>query len=250
MSNRRSAPSSPSRRPSKPSAADSLPLFNAQLAVLSPSAVPTPTLTTALAVLQSLSYPIKQLESCASGNMLMLLFTHLSEVKIKAYVVHKAISAASSAARKASLTAVESKICAFTLHLLANQKNADMTTSQTDFIVSYLTSRSLPPDHGTLRALSKVLTNFGNKVTSSEITAQEVVAPLILPLIATSPNTTPINTSSTRCAALDCISGLLKHPVQASAIFSPLVVDVRDDGSEVTGEAPNLPLFTQRVRPL
>jgi hypothetical protein len=121
------------------------------------------------------------------------------------------------------------------LHLLANQRNASLSASTADFLLEYLTSSCLggsrdpEPPYAALRALSKLLASFGNKVTSSERTAQSVVRPLMLPLIERAAGGAHAAVQC-RCAALDCMAGLLRHPTQASAMFSPLVVDVRDDG--------------------
>ncbi|GMH57731.1 hypothetical protein TrRE_jg6785, partial [Triparma retinervis] len=45
-------------------------------------------------------------------------------------------------------------------------------------------------------------------------------------------------TTNVTCASLDCLGGLLKHGSHTSALLSPLVLDVLDDGSELTAVNP------------
>ena len=147
-----------------------------------------------------------------------------------------------------------SLVCSVSLHILAKAPYTDMPTPEVDYIVSFLKSVLLadltkPPstkgapvdyankvDYTVVRTLSKVLSQFGSKVTSSESIARDVVRPIILLILAPGPNppTSTPQTTNVTCACLDCLGGLLKHGSHTSALLSPLVIDVLDDGTEVT----------------
>ena len=110
-----------------------------------------------------------------------------------------------------------------------------------DYIVSVLSDtltkqlKKGDVDYTVVRTLSKVLSQFGSKVTSSEKTAHLVVSPIVLPIAESNPTSgSSSQTSQIKCAALDCVAGLLRHGTHASALLSPLVVDVEDDGTEIT----------------
>jgi hypothetical protein len=166
--------------------------------------------------LQQVSYPVKHVPPLQFGRMLALLVHNLQR--------HKTAN---------SFPSAQAKVLSFLLHLLANQKTADISTADVDAVVAFLTAEAAATkDYSVLRALSKMLSVFASRVSSSESIAQSVVKSLMLPLIQSTARTK--DGTQVRAAALDCITGLLRSSVHASAIFSPLVVDVRDDGSELT----------------
>ncbi|GMH73769.1 hypothetical protein TL16_g06277 [Triparma laevis f. inornata] len=78
-----------------------------------------------------------------------------------------------------------------------------------------------------IRGLSKLLSAFGSKLPA-ERTTQTLLKPLILPLLKTS------TSSQIKCASIDCLAGVLRFNNYGSSLYGSLIVDVDDNGNEIS----------------